>query len=129
MLSGGQALGFVRSRHTFATQDLQRIQNQRIFLQGAAAQADQHRRDPQPVLGHCRPPPASPARFTVDNGTSLYQLLQVAFALRNPITTTVPIANSNYVTSNGQDALLLNSTGAQGARDRRSTTASRSPRA
>jgi hypothetical protein len=44
----------------------------------------------------------------VDNGTSLYQLLEVAFALRNPITTTAPISDSNYEV-NGQDALLLNS--------------------
>ncbi len=32
VLSGDEALGFVRSRHTYATQDLQRIQNQRLFL-------------------------------------------------------------------------------------------------
>ena len=37
----------------------------------------------------------------VDSGTHLYQLLQVAFALRNPETTTVPIANANYLTPAG----------------------------
>ncbi len=30
--------------------------------------------------------------LTVDQGTSLYQLVRVAFALRSPQTTTVPIA-------------------------------------
>ena len=34
---------------------------------------------------------------------------QAAFALKHPITTTVPIANSNYVTSAG-DSLLIDST-------------------
>ena len=31
-LSGGKALSFVRTRHNFASQDLQREQNQRVFL-------------------------------------------------------------------------------------------------
>ena len=58
--------------------------------------------DDQP--GHRWPTrsPSFPAAFgaagalTVDKGTHLYQLLQVAFALRNPETTTVPIANANH---------------------------------
>ena len=37
--------------------------------------------------------------LTVDKGTSLYQLAEAAFALQHPQTTTVPIANSNFVTS------------------------------
>ena len=45
--------------------------------------------------------------LTVDKGTSLYQLLQVAEALKHPLTTTAPISNSDYVVD-GQDALLLN---------------------
>jgi len=39
--------------------------------------------------------------LTVDSGTSLYQLVQVAFALKNPVTTTVPIANAGLATSAG----------------------------
>ena len=35
----------------------------------------------------------------VDKGTHLYQLLRVALALRNPQTTTVPIANANFSTA------------------------------
>jgi hypothetical protein len=45
----------------------------------------------------------------VDKGTSLYDLLQVAFALRGPETGTVPIANANFPTSAG-DAVLWNRT-------------------
>ena len=43
----------------------------------------------------------------MDSGTHLYQLVQVAFALRNPQTTTVPIANANYPTANAGDAVQL----------------------
>jgi LCP family protein required for cell wall assembly len=105
-LSGGHALGFVRSRHTFNTQDLQRIQNQRIFLKALLTKLTSNGVIFNPFSSL---PAASgvAGSLEVDDGTSLYQLLGVAFALRNPITTTAPIANSNYFV-NGQDALLLN---------------------
>jgi LCP family protein required for cell wall assembly len=99
-LNGGQALSFVRDRHTFATQDLQRVQDQRLFL-GALL------RKVTSTGTLLNPFAAVPAAFgaagtlQVDSGTHLYQLLQVAFALRNPETTTVPIANANYVTPAG----------------------------
>ena len=102
-LNGGQALSFVRDRHTFATQDLQRVQDQRLFLGALLRKVT----SPGTLVN---PFSAVPAAFgaagalQVDTGTHLYQLLQVAFALRNPETTTVPIANSNYVTPAG-DAL------------------------
>ena len=48
-LNGTQALAFVRDRHSFATSDLQRIQDQRAFLEGAAEQGRQPGRLPQPV--------------------------------------------------------------------------------
>ena len=57
-------------------------------------------------------PTSIPAAFgtagavTVDSGTHLYQLIQVAVALRNPQTTPVPIANANYPTAVG-DAVQL----------------------
>ena len=82
---------------SFATQDLQREQDQRIFLSGAAEEDDEPRRDAQPVRRRSRPPAASSSTLTVDQGTSLYQLYGVAQALRNPETTTVPIANANYL--------------------------------
>ena len=106
-LSGGQALSYVRDRHTFANQDLQRIQDQRLFVKALLSKLTS--------TGTIINPFASvPAAFgtvgnlTVDSGTHLYQLMQVAFALRNPETTTAPIANSNYYTSNAGDAVLLN---------------------
>jgi len=34
--------------------------------------------------------------LTVDQGTHLYQLIQVAFALRNPETGTLPIGSSGF---------------------------------
>ena len=46
--------------------------------------------------------------LTVDEGTHLKDLISVAFALRQPETTTVPVANSNYLTSAG-DAVLWDS--------------------
>ncbi len=106
-LSGGHALGFVRTRHTFSTQDLQRIQNQRIFLKALLTKLT----STGVLLNPFSSLPAASGvtgSLEVDNGTSLYQLLEVAFALRNPITTTAPIANSSYFV-NGEDALLLNS--------------------
>jgi hypothetical protein len=42
--------------------------------------------------------------LTVDKGTSLYQLAEAAFSLSHPETTTIPIANANFVV-NGQDAV------------------------
>jgi LCP family protein required for cell wall assembly len=106
-LSGGVALSYVRDRHTYASQDLQRIQDQRLFVKALLSKLTS--------TGTIINPFASiPAAFgtvgnlTVDSGTHLNQLLQVAFALRNPETTTVPIANPNYVTSAG-DSVLWNS--------------------
>jgi LCP family protein required for cell wall assembly len=99
-LNGGQALSFVRDRHTFASQDLQRVQDQRLFLGALLRKVT----SPGTLLN---PFAAVPAAFgaagalQVDSGTHLYQLLQVAFALRNPETTTVPIANENYLTPAG----------------------------
>ena len=110
VLSGAEALGFVRSRHNFATQDLQRVQNQRVFLRALLRKLTSAGVIANPFSGL---PAASgvAGTLTVDRGTHLFQLLKVAFALRNPITTTVPIAG-NFVTPSGQDALQWNRTAA-----------------
>jgi LCP family protein required for cell wall assembly len=104
ILSGGEALAYVRDRHSFATQDLQREQDQRIFLKALLSKMTSTgvMLNPFAVL-----PAASGAagNLTVDQGTSLYQLVKVAMALRNPLTTTVPIANSNYSTWAGDSVL------------------------
>jgi hypothetical protein len=48
--------------------------------------------------------------MSVDQGTHLYDLIQAALALRDPLTTTVPIANANYETANAGDAVEWNQT-------------------
>ena len=99
-LSGTQAIAFVRDRHSFATSDLQRIQDQRAFLSALLSKAT----SPGVYLNPFTALPfgsTSASAIAVDKGTSLYDLIQVAFALRNPVTGTVPIANANFETSAG----------------------------
>lgn len=107
VLDGGEALGFVRSRHTYATQDLQRIQNQRVFLAALLRKLT----SAGVIANPFRSLPAASnlaGSLTVDKGTHLLSLLSVAFALRHPITTTVPIANAGYAAPNGSSAVLWN---------------------
>jgi LCP family protein required for cell wall assembly len=106
VLTGGQALAYVRDRHTFTTQDLQREQDQRIFLKALLSKMTSM----GVMLNPFKALPAASGAvdtLTVDKGTSLYQLYGVAEAMRSPQTTTVPIANANYLTSAG-DAVLWN---------------------
>ena len=100
-LNGAQALAFVRDRHSFATSDLQRIQDQRYFLKALLSKATSPGVYLNPFTAY---PFASAAAgsISVDKGTSLYQLVQAAFALRNPLTGTVPIANASLQTSAGE---------------------------
>jgi LCP family protein required for cell wall assembly len=103
-LSGGKALSFVRTRHQFATQDLQREQNQRAFMKALLSKMT----SPGVMFNPFTVVPAalgSVDSLIVDEGTHLNQLISVAFALRQPESTTVPIGNSNYVTPAG-DAVL-----------------------
>jgi len=103
-LSGGKALSFVRTRHQFAGQDLQREQNQRVFIRALLSKMT----SPGVMFNPFASVPAALGAvdsLTVDEGTHLNQLISVAFALRQPETTTVPIGNSNYVTPQG-DAVL-----------------------
>ena len=99
-LSGGKALSFVRTRHQFASQDLQREQNQRVFIRALLSKMT----SPGVMFNPFSSVPAALGAvdsLTVDEGTHLNQLLSVAFALRQPETTTVPISNSNYATAQG----------------------------
>jgi LCP family protein required for cell wall assembly len=110
VLNGGQALAFVRDRHSFATEDLQREQDQRIFLAALLLRMT----SVGVVLDPFASLPAATgaaSNITVDPGTKLYQLLTVARALRDPLTTTVPIANANYWTPAG-DSVQWNSAAA-----------------
>jgi LCP family protein required for cell wall assembly len=104
-LDGAQALGFVRTRN-FAESDLQREQDQRLFLKALLSKMT----GPGTILNPFASIPAASGAagaLTVDQGSSLYNLLQVAFALRNPETTTVPIANASLQTAAG-DAVQWN---------------------
>jgi LCP family protein required for cell wall assembly len=107
-LDGAQALAFVRDRHSFADEDLQRIEDQRAFLKALLVKAT----SPGVYLNPFVALPfgsAAASSISVDQGTQLYDLIEVARALRNPQTGTVPIANSNYETVNAGDAVQLNS--------------------
>jgi LCP family protein required for cell wall assembly len=104
-MDGAQALAFVRDRHSFADEDLQREQDQRAFLKALLDKAT----SPGVYLNPFTALPfasGTASAITLDKGTSLYSLIQVAMALRNPLTGTVPIANANYETSNAGDAVL-----------------------
>jgi LCP family protein required for cell wall assembly len=106
-LDGAEALGYVRTRHAFANQDLQREQNQRLFLRALLRKMT----SPGTLLNPFASVPAAfgaAGAVKVDKGTHLYQLLQLALALRNPQTTTVPIANANYLTAAGSAVLWDN---------------------
>jgi LCP family protein required for cell wall assembly len=104
-LSGGEALSYVRDRHDFLDQDLQRVQDQRLFLKALLSKMT----SPGTFLNPFASVPAAlgtAGALTVDQGTQLYQLIEAGFALRGPETTTVPIANANYYTANAGDAVL-----------------------
>ena len=108
-LDGAQALAFVRDRHSFADEDLQREQDQRAFLKALLAKAT----SPGVYLNPFTALPfgsAAASSVSVDQGTHLYNLISVATALRNPQTGTVPIANASYPTTNAGDAVLWDQT-------------------
>jgi LCP family protein required for cell wall assembly len=103
-MDGVQALAFVRDRHSFADEDLQRIEDQRAFLKALLDKAT----SPGVYLNPFTALPfasTAASSISVDTGTSLYDMIQAAMALRDPQTGTVPIANANYETSAG-DAVL-----------------------
>jgi LCP family protein required for cell wall assembly len=98
-LNGDQALGFVRTR-AFTQGDLQREQDQRILIKAILAKMT----SPGTLANPFAVIPAAngaASAITIDQGTGLTQLISVAFALRNPVTTTVPILNAGLSTSVG----------------------------
>ena len=95
-LNGDQALGFVRTR-AFAEGDLQREQDQRVLLKGILAKMTSAGTlaNPFAIIPAAN---GAASAISVDQSTGLSQLVSVAFALRNPVTTTVPFgqfANTN----------------------------------
>jgi LCP family protein required for cell wall assembly len=108
-LNGTQALAFVRDRHSFANEDLQRMQDQRAFLKALLSKAT----SPGVYLNPFTALPfgsSAASAISVDKGTHLYDLVQAAFALRSPETGTVPVSDANYQTANAGDAVLWNRT-------------------
>ena len=103
-LDGAQALGYVRTRN-FAVSDLQREQDQRLFLRALLSKMTSTGTLLNPFASIPAATGAAGA-LTVDDGTSLTDLWHAAFALRNPETTTVPIATAAYQTSNAGVAVL-----------------------
>src|SRR5271170_4117317 len=108
VLNGDQALAFVRDRHSFATEDLQRIQDQRAFISALLKKATSPSVYLNPFSALAFGSTAA-SSMSVDQGTSLLDLVHAASALRDPETGTVPIANDNYYTNAG-DAVLWNQT-------------------
>ena len=107
-LNGTQALEFVRDRDSFATGDLQRIQDQREYLKALLSKAT----SPAVFLNPFRALPfgsSAASSISVDQGTHLYNLIRAGLALRNPETGTVPVANADYQTAAG-DSVLWNHT-------------------
>jgi anionic cell wall polymer biosynthesis LytR-Cps2A-Psr (LCP) family protein len=103
-LNGVQALSYARDRHGFATSDLQRVQDQRALLKALLVKTT----SPGTLVNPFHLIPAafgSAGALTVDQGTHLYQLVQVAFALKSPKTGTVPIADAAYSTAAGSAVL------------------------
>jgi LCP family protein required for cell wall assembly len=105
-LNGDQALGYVRTRN-FAISDLQREQDQRLFLKALLSKMT----SAGTLLNPFASVPAATgtaSSLTVSDGTSLSDLLHAAFALRNPETTTVPLANLDFQTPNDGVAVQWN---------------------
>jgi LCP family protein required for cell wall assembly len=95
-LIGDQALGFVRTR-AFAEGDLQREQDQRVLLKGILSKMTSAGTlaNPFAIIPAAN---GAASAISVDQGTGLSALVSVAFALRDPVTTTVPFgqfANTN----------------------------------
>ena len=108
-LNGDQALGFVRTRE-FALGDLQREEDQRALLKSLLSKMTSVGTliNPFAVI-----PAASGAAssLTVDQGTQLSQLVSVAFALKNPVTTMVPFGQ--FANTSAGSAVEWNTTAAR----------------
>src|SRR5882757_10267782 len=97
-LNGANALGYVRSRHAFATSDFARTQHQREFLGALAGKIA----SPGVLLNPFALFPVLfdlPGNLTVDNGDHLQDLIGLGWSMRgisngSLITTAVPIGGS-----------------------------------
>jgi LCP family protein required for cell wall assembly len=96
-LNGPNALGYVRSRHAFATSDYARTEHQRQFIAALAGKL----MSPGVLLNPFRSIPAIldlPGAVTVDRGDGLWDLITLVRHVRqfsSVISTAVPIGESN----------------------------------
>jgi LCP family protein required for cell wall assembly len=108
-LNGNQALGFVRTR-AFTEGDLQREQDQRVLLKAILTKMT----SPGTLANPFAIIPAAhgaASAITVDQGTGLSSLVSVAFALRDPVTTTVPFGQ--FATTNAGSVVEWDTTAAK----------------
>lgn len=107
-LTGAQALGFVRTRYTFANADLTRVQNQRKFLTALLDKAT----SPATLLNPFRVLPlatSATGSLTVDSGDHIWNLAGLAWAVRGDlVTTTVPVGG--FEDTDSGNALLWDRT-------------------
>ncbi|WP_030912691.1 LCP family protein [Streptomyces sp. NRRL F-5126] len=97
-LNGKQALEYVRTRHAFATSDLQREKNQQKFLSALASQTA----TPSTILNPFKLYPALGAgldTLTVDKDMSPYALAKMFFAMKdvtggNGVSMTMPVSGN-----------------------------------
>lgn len=110
-LNGDQALGFVRTR-AFTEGDLQREQDQRVLLKGILAKMTSAGTlaNPFAVIPAAN---GAASAISVDQSTGLSQLVSVAFALRNPVTTTVPLSPDPFANTNVGSVVEWNTTAAK----------------
>jgi LCP family protein required for cell wall assembly len=99
-LNGATALGYVRTRAT-ARADLDRVQRQRAFFAAVVHRAS----SPSVLFNPFRMFPlarGSADALAVDDGTHLWALGRLAWAMRSsPVTTTVPVASTPTIAGVG----------------------------
>jgi LCP family protein required for cell wall assembly len=116
-LNGQQALALIRSRYSLPDSDISRMANQQDFVSALAKSAMRPGVLLNPFVFHPMMS-ASLDSIAVDNGTSLWNLLNLAWNSR-PIadgkgtTGTVPIADQGYEVSGVGSAVLWNAAKAQ----------------
>jgi LCP family protein required for cell wall assembly len=112
-VNGITALEYARDRHSFATSDLARIQDQQQLISTALGEGLKSGMLANPARLESFLS-ATSAAIRVDQG---FNVVSLADELRGLSTsavtfTTVPLANTNYITPSGQSAVLWNSSAA-----------------
>jgi LCP family protein required for cell wall assembly len=112
-VNGITALEFARDRHSFATSDLARIQDQQQLISSALSEGLKSGMLANPVRLESFLS-ATSAAIRVDQGFNVVSLADELRGLSaSDVTfTTVPLANTNYQTPTGQSAVLWNQSAA-----------------